>query len=335
MADPGPESIARELAVLRGRAGCAPLDDRVVVAVTGADRASFLQGMLTNEVARLAPGQGCRALLLTDQGRLVAEVRVAVRPSEIRLDVARDRADALCAALERLVVADDVELGRPPDVGTLLVGPDATDVLRRAAGGSDGDPGDLAPWANRDVSIGGVEVFATRIRDRGLDGFALWTRDGAAADRVRAGLGQAGAESVSAAALEVQRVAAGDASFPADWDERNLGPEVLSLADAISYRKGCYLGQEVVERVAARGHVNWIVTRLAADSGVPPAPGSVVSRDGQEVGRVTSSAVVPPTGEVVLIARVRREAATEGALEVVDPAGAVTEARVLASDAHS
>lgn len=334
MAGASPEEIARGLAALRGGAGVATPGDRALVAVTGADRASFLQGMLTNEVARLAAGEGCRALLLGEQGRLVAEVRVAVGADEITLDVARDRADALRAALERLVVADDVELEPRPAGQVLLLGPRAADAL--AAAGVAGAAGlaALPPWSHREIAVAGRAATAVRARERGADGFHLRVADEAAARDLALRLAEAGAHPVPAEALEVGRVAAGDAVFPADWDEQTLAPEVVSLAGAISYRKGCYLGQEVVERVAARGHVNWLVVRLHADRGVPPAPGAPARCAGREVGRV-SSAVALPGGGLAMIARLRREVAgTDAVVEIDGPTGPIP-ARVLASDGQS
>jgi folate-binding protein YgfZ len=308
------------LARLRTACAWTWLEDRSILAVHGADRVSFLQGMLSNDVASLAAGGGTYALLLTEQGRVVGDLRVIVGADELLLDVGRDRAEAVRAALERFVVADDVELEDRADVAIALRGPRAAAVASTAFGG---EVGDLVECAHASAATGGVAVRVVRLRDVGSDGFVVWTEDRSAAEVVAGALRAAGGEEVSSDAVEVVRIAAGWAREGIDFDERTLAPEVPSLARAISYRKGCYLGQEVVERVAARGHVNWLVMRLEGEGTGAPSPGDPVRRGGAEVGRITSAAV--DGGRFVAIARIRREASEVGtALEVGSPDGART-----------
>ncbi len=129
----------------------------------------------------------------------------------------------------------------------------------------------------------------------------------------------AGAVSVGPDASEVFRIANGWAREGVDYDAQTLAAEIPSLARAVSYNKGCYLGQEVMERIAARGHVNWLLVRLTGEQGTTLAPGAVV-RDGEtEVGHVTSAARLPDSGRPVALARIRATAASPGTrLAVLD-----------------
>src|SRR5262249_55476292 len=145
---------AAEYHALRDSTALVDLGFRTVVVARGADRATFLQGMLTNDVEGLRPGDGCPALLLTIQGRVVADVRVAATDETLLLDIDVRARDAFVEALERLIVADDVELVAP-EVPMALVGvegPDAERVVGRA----------LAPYAHAEADVGGIAVRVVR-----------------------------------------------------------------------------------------------------------------------------------------------------------------------------
>jgi folate-binding protein YgfZ len=297
--------LAPGIRALQGGAAMTRLDDRAVLAVRGEDRASFLQGMLSNDVASLGPGRGAYALLLTEQGRVVGDLRVLALADELVLDVARDRAGAVRRALERFVVADDVEVEDRPEVAVALRGPRAGEVVSRVFG----IDGGALPECGHAAAEGGTSRRIARIRDVGVDGFFLWLATADAAGAVAAILAAGGCEAPREA-VEVLRVQGGWAREGVDFDERTLAPEVPSLARSISFRKGCYLGQEVVERVAARGHVNWLVMRLEGEGSSAPPRGATVEHQGADVGRVTSSAV--DDGRIAALARIRREASAVG-----------------------
>jgi len=321
--------VARQLAALRDDAAVVELDDRALLVARGGDRASFLQGMLSNEVVRRTAGEGSRALLLTEQGRVVSALRVHVLGDEIWLDVDRGTRSAVRAALERFLVADDVELEERPAAAVAVRGPRAAERVAELAGISPNELGQLVDGAHRELSLAGVPARAARACDRSGDGFALWVADGAAAARVLDAFRAAGVAEAGQEALEALRIAAGEAREGIDFDESTLAPEVPSLAPAISYRKGCYLGQEVVERVAARGHVNWTIARLALDATAPPDRGAAVFHRDSDVGRVTSAARLPGDGAIAILARVRRTAADEGSGLAVDVGGTRVAARVV------
>jgi len=310
-----------EYEALRTRAGVFALDDRVLVRATGADRVTFLQGMLTNDVASLRPGDGCAALLLTIQGRVVADVRVAAVDDALLLDVDRGACEAFVGALEKLIIADDVELAIDERTHLLGVsGPGAPDLVPELAA--------LAPFAHATVAIGGVPVRVVHASAIGGEGAILHVAAGDA-ERARDALVRAGAVPCGSAALEARRIESGIPRVGTDMGEKTLALEV-PVEPAISATKGCYLGQEVIARGTARGHVNRRLCGLVFSG--TPAPGARLMRDGHEVGQVSSVARSPALGSAIGLGMVRREqwdAGTE--LDVVDPSGkAAGVARVAA-----
>lgn len=313
---------ASGLDVLLNRAAVTPLQDRTLLRVRGEDRVRFLQGMLANDVASLSAGRGIHALFLTEQGRVVGELRVLALEDEIWIDVAKDRIEAVQAGLDRFLVADDVEIEALDLTAVAVRGPAAPASVSQVAGQ---DVQALPEGSHVALAGFGDVARVVRIRDAGVDGFVLWVSPDAApglTNRLR----DAGAEPVDTAVVEVLRIAKGWAREGVDFDEKTLAPEVPSLARAISYRKGCYLGQEVVERVAARGHVNWLVMRLEGN-GAPPVPGTPVRENDAEVGRVSSSAATE-NGKFSSIARIRRTAATVGTALLVGEGGSAVEVHV-------
>lgn len=312
-------ALARELAALRSGAALSPLSERAVLCARGDDRTTFLQGMLSNDVARLAPGAGTHALLLTEQGRVVADLVVLVLDDRLWLDLPAASRERVRAALERFVVADDVELEDLALSGMALRGPAATAVLGRVLPADAAAIAALAEGAHREAVHDGAHVRVARIAEHGVEGFHLWCAEAACSDALAVHLLAAGAVSVGPEAIEVQRIERGWARDGVDYDTQTLAAEIPSLARAVSYGKGCYLGQEVMERIAARGHVNWLLVRLAGDPGARIAPGAVVADGDQEVGRVTSAVVSPDTDRPLALARVRAAVATpERRLTVLD-----------------
>jgi aminomethyltransferase len=300
-----------EYGALRSHAGVFALDDRVLVRATGTDRAGFLQGMLTNDVARLHPGDGCAALLLTIQGRVVADVRVAAVDDALLLDVDRGAREAFVAALERLIIADDVELAT--DEHTTLLGVSGPAVLHLFP-----VLADLAPFAHGMAEVAGVPVRVMHASAVGGEGAILHVAD-EAAGRVRAALERAGAVPCGQAALEARRIENGIPRVGVDMGEKTLALEVPVEA-AISVTKGCYLGQEVIARGTARGHVNRKLCGLLFSGA--PAAGSRLLRDGHEVGQVTSVAHSPALDCAMGLGFVRREHWDAGSqLDVMNPDG--------------
>jgi folate-binding protein YgfZ len=294
-----------EYRALREEAAVADLGFRTIVRATGADRVSFLQGMLTNDVARLEPGRNRPALLLTIQGRVTADVRIAGTDDALLLDVDVRVRPAFVAALEKLIIADDVELASTGDALLGVEGPRAGDVIARAG---------------LDARVLGGGEF-------GDDGVVVHA-DATAVARVWDALVDAGARPCGMEALEGRRVELGIPRVGLDMDETTLALEV-PVERAVSQTKGCYLGQEVVARGSARGHVNRRLVGLLLEGPLPPRESPLV-RDGKEVGRLTSVARAWGIGVPAALGFVRRETWAEGTELAVRHGHAVTIARVVA-----
>ena len=275
--------------------------DRLLLEVAGEDRASFLHGMLSNDVTGLGSGGGAAALLLTEQGRIVAQMNLLVLDDRILLDLTSGACERLRPALERFIVADDVEFEQESAVAVTLRGEGSRALL----GNSIGEISELASGSHVVVPWGPGTVRVARVDDLGTPAYRLWCPDIGAAESLLAQLVDAGAMRLSLEAREALRLEAGVASEGVDFDESTLAPEVPSLAHAISNRKGCYLGQEVVERVASRGKVKWLVAPLVLDG--PYAPGAQLQVADKTVGHLTSVARDSIDGKFAAIARVRRE----------------------------
>ncbi len=307
---------------LQSGVSIADLDDRALLAVTGEDRVSFLQGMLSNEVASVESGAGNRALLLTEQGRVVADLRVYVLDDAIWLDAPASARDDVRAALERFIVADDVEVEPSPAVGLAVRGPGAVAAVSKALGE---ELASLPIGAHRAVGDGRV----ARVDDLAVAGVHVWS-DAAARTRLREALVAEGGVAATEEALETQRVLGLVGRLGSEFGLDTLAPEVPSLEDAISYRKGCYLGQEVVERVASRGKVNWKVVGLRVSS--PVAPGAEVRGEAGGVGKVTSVAERPDDRTAWALARIRATHAIPGTPLQVAGDGVACAAEVVGPD---
>jgi folate-binding protein YgfZ len=288
--------VGAEYAALRS--GCALLDAgfRGFGCLTGEDRTTFVQGMVSNDVAKLAPGEGVHAAILTVQGRVVTDLRIYVLDGSIWFDFPAHRRTTGLETLEKYVVADDVEFVEPPLAPlVLLEGRTAPAVFDAAFGVA---VESLARCAHREFHFAGTPLRVVAVTHSGETGYliagphavatALW-------ERAR----HAGAVPVGADALDIARVEAGIPLIDADMDESYLAPEV-GLADAISFRKGCYIGQEVVERVASRGNVQkkLVGLRLEGTTAVPPQAAFLA--DGKDAGFVTSCVVSPDLGVIAL-----------------------------------
>jgi folate-binding protein YgfZ len=270
------------------RAGAALFDAsyRDLLRFTGPDRVRFLQGMLTQDVAALAEGASAPAALCTAKGGLVGEGQLLRRGEELWLAVEPGSGARVRAALERFLVADEVEIsdGRPEWAELELWGPKASALV---GAGTVSIPARLG-------ALVGARLFVPRAGLRETS------------DALR----EAGAIPCGFDVREAWRVEAGVPRFGADMDEDTLPLEV-GLEAAISYTKGCYLGQEVIARATYRGHVNWKLGGVAL--GAEPLPvGTELTREGKPAGRLTSVVRSVHRGEFIALARLRHEVLAPG-----------------------
>jgi folate-binding protein YgfZ len=253
---------------------------------------------------------------------VVADLRVYVLDDEILLDAEPAAATGLYEGLDRHIIADDVELADvTADYVTLSIqGPHADQVVRDVCG-------DMPAFAREFDHIGVVagerDVRCARVREAGELGYEVFCQAADGANVWRAVLDAGtpvGVEAVGWEALNVLRVEAGIPWYGVDMDQSRIVLEV-GLDDAVSTTKGCYLGQEVVERASARGHMNRRLTGLRIVEAVVPLPGATVHVEGRDVGVVTSAVDSPALGRPVALAYIRREWLSPGTrVGVGDPA---------------
>ena len=310
-----------EYQAVREKAGLIDLSFRAQVRMTGEDRISFLQGMISNDVKALRPGDGCAATLLTEQGRIVADLRVYALDNTLLLDVDARIKEKMIEALSRFIIADDVEMEdlSEQQVTFALQGPEAAQVLTAAGMSLSLDKS----FQHQEVNFVGTTVRVIRVSDTGEDGYELLV-PAEQAEHCWQTLLQAGEPSglrpVGLAALQMLRVEAGIPWYGLDMDEKRIVLEV-GLEQAISFKKGCYLGQEVVERATARGQVNRKLSGLLLHGDTLPESGTKLFHEAQEVGWVTSAVQSPRFGHPIALGYIRREHLTPGTQLRIDSPG--------------
>lgn len=306
-----------EYEALRGAAGVLDLSFRGRVCLLGADRQRFLHGQVTNDVNKLRPGEGCYAALVSARGKLQSDVNIYRLDEEILLDFEPGLTLRVTERLEKFIIAEDVQVADvAAHYGLLSVqGPKAADILQRLSFPLPSQP--------RSIIKNESEVYISRSPRLGTDGFDLFVP----ADALRKVAGQlAGAATLCGwEAFEATRIEAGIPRFGVDMDETNLAPEALD-SGAISYAKGCYIGQEVIARVRTYGQVAKSLRRLefGAGAGETPSHGAKLLLQGKEAGYVTSAVRSPVSGALVGLGYVRREAASGAGLSVETGAGPVS-----------
>jgi folate-binding protein YgfZ len=274
--------------------------DRVRIELTGPDRAKVLHNLTTNDIKRLAPGRGCEAFLTSGQGRTLAFLQVHAEEERLLVRSDPDTAGAILDHLAKYAMFEDATVR---DVSSEtsewhLFGPAAEETARSV--GLPLPDGDLG------IARGTIEGAAVRVireAPTGRPGLTI-VREVASGDdgfmlALRKAIDAHGGAGVVHEAFEALRIEAGTPVFGQDVTVANLPQEVGRDARAISFVKGCYLGQETVARLDALGHVNKILVGLVGDTDRVPPPGSTLLAEGKEIGVVTSSAFSPGWGRSV------------------------------------
>lgn len=311
-----------EYQAARSGVGILDLCDHAVLQLTGPDRVSFLQGMVTNDVKKLAPGTGMAAAILDVSGKILADLRVLCAEEFFILLLWEPLKEKIVSHLNRYLVADDVEIAEPAaGQGMIsLQGPKSRSLLS-AVGAADQVPSEM--HAHRVLSVAGREIRAIRSTHTGEEGFdlsiGLPDLESVVAELERAG-SNFSLRWIGLQAQELLRVEEGIPRYGVDMDENTLFPEI-GLDDAVSFHKGCYLGQEVVERIRSRGHVNRKLAGIELEGRETAARGATVRSDGREIGRMTSCVLSPAQGHPVALGYVQRDFLAPGTPIVVDNAG--------------
>jgi tRNA-modifying protein YgfZ len=278
-------------------AGCGIVDrsERGKLALTGADAKSFLQGQVSNDVESLTAGSGCYAAFLTPKGKMLGDLRILDTGSELLLDTERVALQELFNMIRRFSIGYQVELHkRTLERGLLsLLGPRANEVATIAELG-------MGEHSHTAAEIGGISVRAIRT-DVGIELLC----DAADTEALLAALQRAGAVPVSEQVAECVRIERGRPRYGVDLDDSVIPQEAGLNERAVSFTKGCYVGQETVARLHYRGKPNRHLRGLEL-SGMA-APGDEIKFDGRTVGKLGSIAQSPALGPIAL-ALVRREA---------------------------
>jgi len=322
------DDIATQYRIITDGAGWIERTDRGRLRFDGADRTSFLQALLTNDVAGLAPGAGTLALYLTPQGRTIADFHIFVSSDHVLADVPAAVATKLAQTLDALVFTEDVRI---TDVSSAIrqisvVGRRAAALLAGLAGTTEQALKDLAMWSHVVRSNG----LVVRTDDFGVDSWDILVAQ-AEMPAVLAALERHGAVSASQAVSETLRIEAGRPRFGVDFAEETLPLEAGLLDRAISRTKGCYVGQEVIIRVLDRGagRVAKRLVRLSVDRDHEPPPAHArIVVDGRDVGRLTSVASSSGAAGFMALGYVARDLADQDRIVTLSWDDRTTTARI-------
>ena len=285
------------------------------IRVSGSEATTFLNGLITNDVRNLAPNRWIPAVFPTVQGRLIGAVRV-IRGSEpdLLIDTETASHEAVLKTVSRFTLAGDFKVSDVTSETALLSlqGQGAAEMLQKVL---DQAVSDLPENGVVQTTWQNVQVTIIRASHTGESGFDLFI-DASRKAELQQTLEDAGAQPVGEDTFEILRVEAGIARFGVDMDETNVVPET-NLDDAVSYTKGCYVGQEIIVRIKHRGHPAKKLTKLRFETDQQIEPGAVIrSKENQEIGRVTSAVISPRLGSIGL-GYVRYEHLAEGTRVVV------------------
>ncbi len=292
-----------DYAVLQSAAGLADWRDRTQIEIAGEDRNRFLHNLCTAEIRKLPAGAGCEAFLTNVQGKILAHGLFFSEPDALVLETVPGQSEKILAHLDRYLIREKVTLcDRSLDWAEwLLVGPAADQIVRTLTGAAPPD----ALLASLPARIETHEVWIRRVDFAGPSGLLIDCRR-AAWQRVGELLVQGGARSIAAPAIEARRIEAGFPWYGPDISEKNLPQELARDQRAISFTKGCYLGQETVARIDALGHVNQTLVGVRFDNPAEVTAGLELSAGGSVVGRVTSATWSPLLARPLALAYVRR-----------------------------
>ena len=308
--------------VIQQHAAIGAVAPRLQIAVAGQDRAAYLQGLLTNDIPRLTPGTGCYSAWLSPQGRMLTDLHVLESGGMILLDVPADTLDSTIHRLEQFIFTEDVRVGSLAEsLGSVwLHGPRAAAVLQLVIDGARG-LGDWPDYRHSQFEFGDSPVSIARISQLGVPGFCVYMERGRVPE-VLSALNDGGAASVPDDAITAARIEVAYPVFGVDMTDETIPLEAGIESRAISFTKGCYVGQEVIIRVLHRGHGR-VAKKLVSVriDGQRPEHGAKFYAGDREVGWVTSAAESPRSGTIALGYAHRDFLAPGTALEVNTPSG--------------
>ena len=307
---------AAEFRALLEGCGLFDMSWQAKLVLTGEDRVRWLNGMVTNNVRDLAVGHGVYNFVLTAQGRIVGDLVAYNRGDFVLVTTDRGQAPAITEIFDRYIIMDDVEVADISDKlsAVALAGPHAADTLQKAGieipqlpkEGNCRPPTQLDAGQVVDLVWHDMGISVARNTHPNMEAYEIWFA-AEQGDRVWDDLVAAGATPVGSAALELYRIARGVPLYGRDFGQRDL-PQETEQKHALNFTKGCYIGQEIVERIRARAILHRTFTGFLVE-GEPPQQGTKVQSDGKNIGEISSAARVPfPSGDrTVALGYLRRE----------------------------
>lgn len=306
------DAPAAETAALTAGAAVHDLGWLRRIAVRGEDRFRWLSGMVTNTVSDLPSNGGAWNLVLNAQGRIQGDLTVWREGDNLELEIEASQTDRLLAHLEHFIIMDDVELA-PLSVDPALAetalgltGPKASEVLTRM-----GLPALAEPMTATRIEWNGLDLRILRGYGAIGEHYAIWLPV-AGLSKLWRMITTGGATPVGCTSLDAFRLAEGIPAYGVDIAERDL-PQETSQMRALHFSKGCYLGQEIVERIRSRGNVHRHLRQLEVNGSLPPA-GTELILNGAQAGTITSAAVLPLAGgsRIFALGMIRGEAEAHG-----------------------
>ena len=281
--------------------------ERTLVSLTGEDRVRWLNGMVTNNIRDLAVGQGIYAFLLNPQGKIQADLYAFHRGENLLVEAERGQVETILQIFDRYIIMDDVDVenltGKLQVIG--VAGPKAEGVL--AAAGLQISRQKSLQIADADWN--GARLTVVRGDNPCVTNYELLVRDQDAEPLSKALL-QAGAQEVHEQALEDFRIACGIPKFGVDIRQRDL-PQETGQDRALNFSKGCYIGQEIVERIRSRGAVHRVFTGFEIEGGTP-SPGFRIQDDGKDIAELTSVVTLPASDRTLALGYGRKEFMMQG-----------------------
>lgn len=307
----GQKSIPVEYSAVRnGGAGLIDLSSRGRIFVSGSEAVMFLNGLITNDMKTLALNSWMPAAFANVQGRLLAAVRILHRANDFVIDTEGATREAVVTLLDRFTVAGDFHLQDVTDEAPMfsVQGRRAPEIISRVFG-------DEAASVERhkivNTQFDDATVTIIRATHTAEDGFEFFINANNGSSLRRA-LTATGAVPISNTTFETLRIEAGVPLYGIDMDENNVVTET-NMDDAVSFTKGCYLGQEIIVRIKHRGHVAKKLGGVMLAGSIPVARNSkIISRDGKEIGRVTSSAFSPRLDHAIALGYLKYDYLTAG-----------------------
>ncbi len=294
---------------VRKSAGLFDFSFRSKFTLTGEHRVRFLHRIVSNDIKSLSAGQGTYATLLNAQGRILVDLRIYMDQDRLWVDTDADLAEKAIASLKRYIIGDRVEIAPAELYAVAVQGPQSRKAIQQFFGS-------LTPLEREmdhsAVDYEGANARVVRLSSTGEEGYEVWLEADALKHLWRAVLDGNVASACGSEALESLRIEAGIPRYGQDLAEDTL-PLEAGLLNALSFNKGCYIGQEIIERARSRGHVNWKLMGLRLEAGAQvPKPSEALTADGKAIGEVTSACFSPSLSGPVALAYVRREVSEPG-----------------------